>query len=267
MKCALAGLGSVGSVLADTLVRTSIPITHLIDNDLIEPKNKTKSIYTSKNVGKTKTSVLKEHLNSINPEVSIKTFDSFLEDLSQDNFFQIFSEVDVFLEMADSRKGTIAVVESLKLFYQQQGYAPILVKMICLDNMSAGMTMIWYPDLNIPCPLCLFTRTSYVNTSDERAEKNNEDYSLERYAGNAVRGVMPDLYYGIALTSSLVQSINDLLEKGRSLRKSVYDFFSSNNIVIWSPFRDPYLEWQKGVNVMGSFSPLKLNLNSCVYCE
>lgn len=271
-KIALIGCGSVGSTLADTIVRLGHNITYLIDNDIVEKKNISKSVYTMSDINNPKVDALKRHLEVINPELKIRTISMFMEDLSDDEWELILKETDMILEMADSRSGSEICVSKLKEYYEATGRQHILIKMVCLDNISAGLTMVWLPGTDLPCPCCLFKATPFVNTSDERSGKNDANYTSDRITGHPISGVLPDMLYGLSLTSSLIHGLLLNFSGGTSGRDALLASFidtTISNIQLWSPFRDPFLDWQKESreHLMGSVAPLYLKTKSpCIFC-
>ncbi|SRR6266702_2715734 len=70
---AIIGCGSVGSFVADELARAGISKFLLIDPDIVEWRNLTRTIYGYAAVGQPKVDALKTHLMSIFPDVSAST--------------------------------------------------------------------------------------------------------------------------------------------------------------------------------------------------
>lgn len=74
-KLHIIGCGSVGSTVAELLVRLGLTNLVLYDFDTVEPHNITNQLFRDADVGKTKVDALKEILIGINPDVAkdIKT--------------------------------------------------------------------------------------------------------------------------------------------------------------------------------------------------
>lgn len=72
MKIGLVGLGALGSMLAESLVRSGITVLGLWDNDIVEPGNICRSTYQLSDLGESKVNALKKKLLSINPFVKAK---------------------------------------------------------------------------------------------------------------------------------------------------------------------------------------------------
>lgn len=65
----IVGCGSVGSVLAENLVRFGITKVTLYDFDTVEAKNVANQLFTAADVGRPKVEALADHLASINPDI------------------------------------------------------------------------------------------------------------------------------------------------------------------------------------------------------
>jgi|GEM_PF-6462284 len=270
IRIAILGCGSVGSTLADVLARLGHSVRYLVDKDVVEGKNKAKSVYTEKDTGNLKVDALSRHLKTINRDIEIKTVSKFIEEMTDGEWDALLEETEMILEMADSRRGSETCIKRVAEYCDKTSKQHVVIKMICFDNLAAGLTTMWVPGSGKPCPCCIFRATPFVNTSDERIERNDADYTYDKITGHTVQGVLPDLLFGIALTSSLIHGIILELASLDSGRKSVLSsFINDTNIQIWSPFRDAFFEWQKdsGAPLMGSSRPLSLNFVSpCPFC-
>ena len=67
-RCHIIGCGSIGSNVAELLVRYGITDLTLWDFDAVEPHNLANQIYTTEDIDKPKTEALKAYLTKINPE-------------------------------------------------------------------------------------------------------------------------------------------------------------------------------------------------------
>ena len=78
-KVAVFGVGGVGGYVAEGLARSGIGELMLIDNDTISISNINRQIIaTQSTIGKTKTSVMKNRLKDINPQIIVNTSDMFI---------------------------------------------------------------------------------------------------------------------------------------------------------------------------------------------
>ena len=84
-KVLLFGLGGVGSFVAEALVRSGIGTIGLVDHDVVDITNLNRQLIATMNtVGQRKTTVMKERLLSINPDLTIEMYPVFYPDPSID---------------------------------------------------------------------------------------------------------------------------------------------------------------------------------------
>ena len=94
----IVGLGALGSVSSELLTRAGIKELVLIDRDIVEISNlQRQSLFDENDIGKSKALVLKEKLNKINNEVSIK---SYFDNLDNENINLIKN--DLILDCTDN---------------------------------------------------------------------------------------------------------------------------------------------------------------------
>lgn len=66
----IIGCGSIGSVLAELLVRTGIKTTiNLFDFDIVEPHNMTNQLFYSEDIGRLKVEAVRDNMIRINPDL------------------------------------------------------------------------------------------------------------------------------------------------------------------------------------------------------
>ena len=68
-KVLVAGAGSVGSYIAENLVRSGVGILTIIDPDQVDPSNLARTTYTAADIGLPKPEALARHLRMIDPAV------------------------------------------------------------------------------------------------------------------------------------------------------------------------------------------------------
>ena len=72
-RVAIFGAGSLGSMIAETMVRNGVSAVHLIDPDRVEAVNLSRSTYTSADTGNLKVDALANRLQAINPLATVTT--------------------------------------------------------------------------------------------------------------------------------------------------------------------------------------------------
>lgn len=70
-KIALVGLGAIGSMVAESLARSGVPVIGLWDNDVVEPGNICRSSYLLSDLGDSKVDALARKIRQIDPFVQI----------------------------------------------------------------------------------------------------------------------------------------------------------------------------------------------------
>lgn len=70
-RIALVGLGAIGSMVAESLARSGVPVIGLWDNDVVEPGNICRSSYLLSDLGDSKVDALASKIRQIDPFVQI----------------------------------------------------------------------------------------------------------------------------------------------------------------------------------------------------
>jgi len=108
----IAGLGGLGSNAAVSLARAGIGHLVLVDFDNIEHSNLDRQYYFLDQVGKPKTSAIRENLERINPSVDVMVFNKKLEKGSMSDPFK---DVDVIIEALDNAEVKTGFIEEILL--------------------------------------------------------------------------------------------------------------------------------------------------------
>ncbi len=104
-KISIIGLGALGTVASQYLVRSGIGEIHLIDPDKIEESNLHRQInYTLEDVGAFKTEISKRKLQKINDITKIFSHQNTYEDYLEDNKNEIF---DLVFDCTDNHENKI----------------------------------------------------------------------------------------------------------------------------------------------------------------
>jgi molybdopterin/thiamine biosynthesis adenylyltransferase len=94
-KIAIAGLGGVGGILIERLIRLGMENFHVADPDFFEPTNLNRQIYSNmSNLNKNKAEAIVEELIKINPDACIKIFENGVR---SDNV-STFTDVDLVVD-------------------------------------------------------------------------------------------------------------------------------------------------------------------------
>ena len=101
-KVLIVGVGGLGCPAAESLVRAGIGTIGLIDNDIVNLSNiHRQSLFSSKDIKKSKVSVAEKKLKEINPYTKIKTYKSRL---TKNNIKNIIKNYEIIIDGSDNFK-------------------------------------------------------------------------------------------------------------------------------------------------------------------
>ncbi len=101
-KILIVGVGGLGCPAAENLVRAGVGTIGLIDNDIVNLSNiHRQSLFTSKDIKKSKVTVAAKKLKEINPFTKIKTYKSRL---NINNIQNIIKDYEVIIDGSDNFK-------------------------------------------------------------------------------------------------------------------------------------------------------------------
>jgi len=104
----IAGCGGLGSNCAVALARVGVGNLIITDFDIIEESNLNRQYFFHKQIGQKKVFSLEENIQSINPEVNVKTYDIKLD---LNNIIEIYSDCDVVVEAFDKAEMKQMIIE------------------------------------------------------------------------------------------------------------------------------------------------------------
>ena len=108
----VAGMGGVGSVAAEALVRTGIGRITIIDNDVVQASNINRQVPAlHSTIARSKVEVMEARLLDINPELEIRALQIYLNDETRD---EVFSEkYDFVVDAIDTLSPKIFLIEKV----------------------------------------------------------------------------------------------------------------------------------------------------------
>lgn len=131
-RVAVFGLGGVGGICAEALVRSGIGTLDIVDNDIVDITNLNRQIIaTHKTVGKNKVDVFEERAKEINPEVIINKHNFFFSKDTSSLFN--FRNYDYVIDAIDSVSSKLELV--LK---SQEANTPIISSMGTGNKLNAA---------------------------------------------------------------------------------------------------------------------------------
>lgn len=177
----IIGAGSVGSLIALQLARAGVKRFVLIDGDILKLHNVCRHQLGFRDLGRYKTSALKDAILNINPLADVMTFNGYLQDAPLSLF-----ELDtngIIVGTADNRGGNAVandLADHLHIPFVATG---------CWTRAAAGEVFYWKPDSNLPT-----YREAYADLiSEERPDAHgnyfgdeNEEATLNFEPGTSV---------------------------------------------------------------------------------
>ena len=112
-RVAVFGIGGVGGYVCEALVRTGVGHFDLIDNDTVSLTNLNRQIIATRDtIGRYKTQVMKERMESINPEVEVRLHECFFLPENADEFH--FEEYDYVVDAVDTVTAKLEIIQRAK---------------------------------------------------------------------------------------------------------------------------------------------------------
>ena len=186
----VAGAGSVGSRIAEDLVRSGVGGLAIVDPDKVDAANLARTVYTAADIGVPKPDALSRRLRAIDPAVIVDRHPSPLGDL---DFAQALDGVSLVVAATDD------MGEQALLAHHAYAAGIPLVACALYKAASAGEVVISMPAAATACWACAVGAGTAADSY--RPER---DYGLDgRLAGEAALGPSIHLVAGVASTIAL----------------------------------------------------------------
>lgn len=102
----VAGIGALGNEVAKNLAQIGVGNLLLVDFDVVEPSNLTRSVlFREQDGGRKKVEVAAERLRELNPDINIRTFHGDIADIG----LGVFRRMSVVVGCLDNREARLAV--------------------------------------------------------------------------------------------------------------------------------------------------------------
>ncbi len=110
MKVIVFGIGGVGGFVCDALARAGVGTIDIVDDDRVCLSNINRQLVANhETIGRQKVDVMEEHLKTINPNIQVKTFQTFyLPTVNEDQFD--FESYDYIVDCIDTISAKIGLV-------------------------------------------------------------------------------------------------------------------------------------------------------------
>jgi molybdopterin/thiamine biosynthesis adenylyltransferase len=105
----LNGAGSVGSYIAEQLVRSGVGSLMVIDPDTVEYANLSRTVYTADDVGRLKVDALARRLLSISPSLRIRTVPMDIHHIDEESLREMYGSADLVVCAVDDRRAQMLI--------------------------------------------------------------------------------------------------------------------------------------------------------------
>jgi len=200
----VAGLGSVGSYVAEQLARSGVGGLALLDPDVVEPANLSRTAYAAEDAGRPKPDALARRLLAVAPALRLSLHRSAIEDLAPADLDALVRAADLVVAATD---GT-AAQRALDRFAYARGRPALFVGLYA--GAEGGEVVVTIPE-RTPCYLCA-TRARHAVERTAGAVERPTDYGTGRLAGEAALGA--DIQH---VASAAVKLALSLLQPGSRL--------------------------------------------------
>lgn len=171
----VAGLGSVGSYVAELLARSGVGRLALLDPEPVEPANLSRTAYAAADVGRPKPEALAARLAAVAPSVHAALHPVAVQALAPAELDALVSGVDLVVAATDDP----AAQRALDRFAYGRGRPALFIGLYA--GARGGEVILTVPE-RTPCFLCA-TRARHAVEATAGAVERRADYGTGRLAG------------------------------------------------------------------------------------
>lgn len=181
-KVAIVGCGSVGSFMASELARSGIQDFFLVDPDVVEWPNLTRTVYGQRDIGRRKVDALADHIRGIFSDIKVATHAGTVQQLAPD-FASAFRDVSLVVCAVDEPPAT----GLLNRYCYALGIAAVFVGLY--KGAKGGEVIVTLPEMT-PCFHCSTggIRRVAEDTGIEGVSRTQRDYGTNRLVAEVALG-------------------------------------------------------------------------------
>ncbi|GAA6213262.1 hypothetical protein NBRC116602_30030 [Hyphomicrobiales bacterium 4NK60-0047b] len=198
----IVGCGSVGSYMAEKLIRAGVGEMTLIDPDEVESHNLTRTTYKYNDIGTLKVEALSAHLKAINPWCSSKVESEKFEAVSKQKIKDYVQASSLIICGADD-KVTQGILNRIASYHDKPMIVPGLYQ-----GAKGGEVVMVLPGIT-PCLECTVGGRSFTATQTEETIGRQTDYGTGRLEGEIALGC--DVHHVAGIASKIALSLLSLM--------------------------------------------------------
>jgi molybdopterin/thiamine biosynthesis adenylyltransferase/proteasome lid subunit RPN8/RPN11 len=187
----IVGAGSMGSDIAEALVRSGVGRITLMDPDIVEAHNLGRARYSGADIGQSKVHALARHMAAISTELLIEAVSEGTADVDRDRLAGLVSSADVVVAATDDPEAQ----SLLNHVARHVGTPAVFVGMYA--RAEGGEIVVSRSD--VPCFACATGRVRDLRTDDTR---RTADYGTGRLV--AEPGLASDVQFVSAAAAKIV---------------------------------------------------------------
>lgn len=193
----VAGTGSVGSYLAEQLVRSGVGQFTLIDPDTVEVAHLCRTSYDLTDLGRSKVEALARRLVNINPLVELTLQTKSLSDFELEEFDALVQQADLVVAATDDPKAQ----RILNHFAYGRGKPALFVGLY--EGAKGGEVIICIPE-KTPCYLCATSKRHAFEQGMGQVSANL-DYGTGRLMGEVA--LAADIHHATSVAVKMALSL------------------------------------------------------------
>jgi molybdopterin/thiamine biosynthesis adenylyltransferase len=198
----IVGLGSVGSYITEQLVRSGVGAVTLVDHDKVEASNLSRTMFSLRDVGRTKVAALTRRLLEINPNLILEPYDATFESVGGERLRGAFQRASLVISVTDDHR-VQTLVNRCSFFSQKPAVYVGLYR-----GAKGGEIIAAVPGMT-PCFNCIAASRPRAVDASGQSQEREVDYGTGRLRGEIALGC--DIHYVASAGLKIVFSILTLM--------------------------------------------------------
>lgn len=193
------GVGSVGSYISDQLIRSGLVKLTVIDHDVVEFSNLSRTVYTLQDVNLSKVEALARHLYNINPAIELDYYEKDITSCESSELIELMNDCDFIVATTDEPEAQRVI----NRFAYGKNKPAVFIGLY--QGADGGEVILSLPEVT-PCYQCATSVRHGIERDTGRKVGVQTDYGTGKLEG--VVALAADIHH---VTSAAVKLILSLL--------------------------------------------------------
>jgi molybdopterin/thiamine biosynthesis adenylyltransferase len=198
----VVGLGSVGSYITEQLVRSGLGAVTVVDHDKVEASNLSRTMFSLRDVGRTKVAALTRRLLEINPNLILEPYDVTFESVGGEKLRDAFQRATLVISVTDDHR-VQTLVNRCSFFSKKPAVYVGLYR-----GAKGGEIIAAVPGMT-PCFNCIAASRPRAVDASGQSQEREVDYGTGRLRGEIALGC--DIHYVASAGLKIVFSMLALM--------------------------------------------------------